>query len=246
MAADPSPQFDALADIDWDVLLVLDACRWDVWRDTYGHGRPVTSPASCTLDWLPHAIDHLDDGNTVCVTANPTHAKHYDSAFADHRHEVWVDRWQQYNGIPTVSPRDTTEAALDAWDGDRRLYVHYIQPHGPYPWSDPPIPLTRANPEAHVGHVDMPDDYDDELVTAPSRAFDTFDWLTPNLLREAYDRNLAWVYDALLPFKRRAGDHTVVVTSDHGEWLCDGDGREYGHPCRTRDPILQSVPLWVM
>lgn len=237
-------QFDALDAIDWDVLLVLDACRWDVWDDVYGYGGAVRSPASCTLDWTPHAIDHLDDGDTLCVTANPTHAKHYPEAFPG-RVDCWMDHWQTFNGIPTVSPKDTTEAARRAWDGsdERRLYVHYIQPHGPYPWSDPPIPLTRANPHAGVEHVEMPDGMDNTLITHPRRAFRDLDWLTEDLLHDAYRKNLAWAFDALLPFIR--SDATVVVTSDHGEWLHDGDDQPYGHPCGVKDDLLRTVPLWV-
>lgn len=234
-------QFDALRDTDWDVLLVLDACRWDTWRDKYGHGDPVWSPASCTLEWTRFMADEY--GETLCVTANPTHAKHHDEAFPN-RVDVWQTEWQQYNGIPTVSPRDTTERALEAWDRSERLYVHYIQPHGPYPWSDPPISLTRANPLATMEHVKMPSGLSNKLITNPKLAFVEFEWLTPELLKEAYERNLGWVRDALLPFEDM--DKRVVVTSDHGEWLCDGVGQPYGHPCGEVDEVLRQVPFWVI
>lgn len=237
-------QFDAIRSTDWDVLLVMDACRWDVWAHRYGHGERVRSPASCTREWLGAFTDAFDTADMTCVTANPVHWRHYGDAWAD-RVDVWRHEWRQFNGIPTVSPKDTSDAAQRCLDIDGRLYVHYIQPHGPYPWADPPVPVMRANPEAKVVDVEA-EDVPDEIIMHPMDAIESDDgWLTAEHLRDAYQRNLSWVYDALLPFRNL--DATVAVTSDHGEFLADGpDGGEYGHPCGTDHHLLRDVPFWVI
>lgn len=235
-------QFDRLKAIEWDVLCVLDACRWDYWNEQYGYGQAVQSPASCTKDWIGNFVREFDHEGITCVTANPMQRRHYDSCFQN-RVDVWETHWKQFNGVPTVSPRDTTEAALPYLDTDSRLYVHYIQPHGPYAAGPKPVPVMRANPQANA--VDIPDsEIPNKLVRNPMRLIhDKDSWLTAELLREAYRRNLKWVYDALLPFKKL--DKTVVVTSDHGEFLADGPGDGcYGHPCQSTHPILRTVPLW--
>ncbi len=67
---------------DWDVLVILDACRADLWDDVapeYGlpTGTTIRSNASCSIDWIQYNFadcpEEIDD--VGYVTANP---------FADH------------------------------------------------------------------------------------------------------------------------------------------------------------------
>ncbi|RLI98014.1 MAG: hypothetical protein DRP00_02920, partial [Candidatus Aenigmatarchaeota archaeon] len=57
-------------DLDWDWLIILDACRYDYFARLWKKSKvePRLSPASCTLgflDWLPK-ID-----NSVVITGHP-------------------------------------------------------------------------------------------------------------------------------------------------------------------------------
>lgn len=236
-------QFTTLQHTDFDVLAVLDACRWDYWDREYSRGHAVRSPASCTRNWVGALVDAFDTERWTCVTANPIHERHYDGAFGE-RVDVWRTSWRQFNGIPTVGPQDTTEAAKPYFGQDAPLYIHYLPPHGPYPHGPTPVPVMRANPEANAVDI-ADDDVPDHLIRDPMRLIHADDtWLTARLLRKAYTRNLQWVYDALLPLLR--SELAVVVTADHGEFLADGpgDGR-YGHPCHSDHALLREVPLWV-
>lgn len=239
MTTNAPDQLDCLDATDWDILLVMDAVRWDIWAERYDYGEPVSSPASCTKQWLGAFIDAIDDSDVTCITASPMQRRHYPEAFAE-RVDVWESEWRQFNGIPTVSPKTTTDIALDHVGEADRLYVHYIQPHGPYPWSDPPVPVMRANPEAEAVDVDA-EEVPDQLIRHPvPMLYDPDHWLSIGLLQTAYRRNLAWVFDALLPF--RSVDATVIVTGDHGELL--GEDRTYGHPCGSDHHLLRTVPWW--
>lgn len=235
-------QFTALRNAEWDTLVVLDACRWDYWHRLFDRGRRVRSPASCTKDWLAALTAAFDTEAWTCVTASPIQERHHAGAFGD-RIDVWKTEWRQVNGIPTVPPRATTEAAKPYFDADGRLLVHYIQPHGPYAVGPQPLPVMRANPRANA--VDLPaEDVPDRLVRNPMRLIhDDEAWLTAAMLREAYDANLKWVFDALLPLLNSGRD--VVVTADHGEFLADGSGDgAYGHPCGNDHDLLRTVPFW--
>jgi PHD/YefM family antitoxin component YafN of YafNO toxin-antitoxin module len=59
---------------DWDVLAILDACRYDMFADTVelpGTLSKVRSKASATDQFLRKNLDGRDATDTVYVTGNP-------------------------------------------------------------------------------------------------------------------------------------------------------------------------------
>ena len=131
---------DPVFDADWDLLVVLDACRADLWAEVVGPdgGLPVgttrTSPAGTSTEWLDAvfgARSAAELAGVGYVTANPYSADHIAGDALGYLREVWRDAWDDDRG--TVLPRAVTDAAVRAGretDLDR-LVVHYMQPHFP-------------------------------------------------------------------------------------------------------------------
>ena len=82
---------------DWDNLLVIDACRTDLFEETvdteqFDDYRVVTSKGSATPEWMEGNFAGKDFGDTVYVSGNPWVSKKAPDSF----HEiinVWVDEY---------------------------------------------------------------------------------------------------------------------------------------------------------
>ncbi|MFB6152174.1 MAG: hypothetical protein ABEJ40_10245 [Haloarculaceae archaeon] len=137
---------DPVFDADWDVLVVLDACRADLWAEVVGSdsdfpvGATRISPGGTSTEWLDAVFGERDPAELAgvgYVTANPYSESHVDASALAHCEEVWRYAWD--DDLGTVPPRPVTDAAIRAWrarDLDR-LVVHYMQPHFPSLAGDP-------------------------------------------------------------------------------------------------------------
>ncbi|WP_436929281.1 hypothetical protein [Halosimplex halobium] len=227
---------------DWDALVVLDACRYDMFerRSTLpGDLERRESRASTTVEFLRANVDGRDLRDTVYVTANPQLHQHRDSIRAEFADvvEVWSgEGWSEEHG--TVLPETMTEAALQARDDypHKRLVVHYMQPHYPF--------------------VGAETDFDGGDFTDPGATEENV-WV--QLLRgdldvdreeiwEIYEANL----DRALPHVERLLDDLdgrTVVTADHGNMVGERafpvPFREWGHPRGVYTPELVDVP-WLV
>lgn len=258
-------QLDRIAEADWDVLLVLDAFRWDYWDKITGlPGEPVRSPGQTSMEWIKAVFRHPDLRSrmqeTICITANPEVTRHTNEVLFHDRDDLWEREWTHINGLPTVDPTDVTRAvqARLTVGPDRPVYAHYAQPHGPYPMAEPyPVPVMRNNPQGTTVEIDS-DDQPNHVIMDPREQLEDDDhWLTPRVLREAYVSNIEWVMEAIKPLLN-AG-RTILVTSDHGELLGEevtytdvetGERRTgpmYGHPYNPEGgetPELRTVPFF--
>ncbi len=129
---------------EWDYLIVLDACRYDYFEETYqdyvqGDLSRVTSVGSCTDQWRDLSFpDYYDD--IVYISANPqicASTPVYGYRAGDHFcrvHEIWKDGWDREKG--TVLPQTLTKSAIEiisrSPNSGKRYIIHYLQPHAPY------------------------------------------------------------------------------------------------------------------
>jgi len=220
-------------DREWDVLVVLDACRADLLRsvapDTgvLDSVETVRSVGSSSSEWLENTfLDHPETGRTVMVTGNTWTDRYLDAEAFAALDEVWKYAWDDDLGtVPAPAVTDRAIAAARERDPDR-LVVHYMQPHHPF--------------------VPDPLDGDDGLARTGSHSNTANPWValrrgevTAERVRAAYEANLRYVLAEVSGLVENV-DGRVAVTADHGNLF--GEWGLYGHPMQTPVPALLRVP----
>ncbi len=233
--------------VDWDNLLVYDACRADMFEavvgtDEFDSYERVNSLGTSSPDWYEENFEDRALGDTVCVTANPWTARIAGDSF-----HALVDVWQEQqpsgseSGLEdrdlsrsidaTVTASQLSSRAREVADRypNKRMLVHYFQPHAPCIGSEngDTKPPEALNPDLHPGRS-----------LQKGRVDRTTVW-------DAYCENLSYVHTHGQQLAKELGGRTVF-TSDHGElfgeWLCPFPMRGYAHPERLRHPKLVEVP----
>lgn len=226
---------DFLGD-DWDNLLLLDACRYEMLEDHPFDGtlRKRVSRGSDTFEFLAANCRDTRLDDTVYVSGSPILDWHRDAIDHDFHDVVFVwdeEGWDEENR--TVMPGDVAKWALKANETypDKRLFVHFLQPHYPFVG------------ETGVANFDL-----DDLAFEWDAAFhDDFEF-SDELLWQAFRENL----DVALPHVERlmrALPGRTVVSSDHGQMIGERSrpipSVEYGHPPGTYTKQLTTVP-WLV
>ncbi|ESP90012.1 hypothetical protein [Candidatus Halobonum tyrrellensis] len=224
---------------DWDNLLILDACRYDLFEelnDIPGDLRRVESRGSATPEFLRGNFDGKQLLDTVYVTTNPMLYRHRDALDVEFhavvdlwRGETWDDEHE------TVLPEVVTAEAKRVADDypDKRLVVHYMQPHYPF------IEAETTFDKGHIG-----DDSPDGLTTWMQVLTGEID-IDEETLWNAYADNLR----RALPHVKELTEYLTgktVVTSDHGNMFGERASplpiREWGHPPGIWTDELVEVP----
>jgi hypothetical protein len=219
---------------DWDLLIVLDACRYDLFEtvapdyEFAGDVVPVRSVGSTSREWLQKTFapdHHAAAANTTYVTANPFSDSTLDGTDLGGLEEVWRDDWDE--GLGTVPADPVTDRAITRWragDADRMI-VHYMQPHFP------------SVPEPSFGsgiELDAVGDHWDS-VWHRLRKGD----ISVDAVRRAYRANLEYALDSVGTLLSSVDADRVVLTADHGNAF--GSWGVYGHP-PAAIPAVRTVP----
>lgn len=234
-----------IMDEDWDVLVILDACRYDFFQENNPFGqeaRAVLSAGSSTPEWVKNNFNSSRDlSDIVYISANPfVSEQHLDRSIGGspfkHIENVWDWGWD--DSLKTVHPSIVTGAAYDAYkelDENDRLVVHYMQPHHPFVGSvrtdvEDPAGWRKAKKrvmgQREVNEEHIWDRFRRGEVSKPS-------------MTAAYESNLELVLQWTQKLVN-AVDGDIVVTSDHGN--CFGEYGLVAHPSNVRVPELVKVP----
>jgi len=227
---------------DWDNLLLLDACRHDMFErivDLPGELTSRISRGSSTVEFLTGNCQGRNLYDTVYVTANPQlyrKRERLSGSFHDVIH-VWnEDGWDEEFG--TVLPETVSEYALDAAEiyPNKRLLVHYIQPH---------YPFLTGDLDVDKGHLETQGTDDANIWTQLMEG--TLDIDTERIW-EFYDENLRRVVPSLKTMFDEL-DGKTVVSSDHGNMVGERARpipiQEWGHPRGIYTEQLVRVP-WLV
>ena len=226
-------------DCDWDNMIILDACRYDMFErrnSIDGRLESRISAGSSTVEFLHANVKGRDLSDTVYVTANPQLYRNQDDInprFHDVI-QVWQDSgWDEEER--TVLPETTTKYAREAAEKypDKRLLIHYIQPH--YPFISADTDFDKQN--LHDTTNDNPDFWYEILTDKLS--------IDIGSLWNAYDQNLDRALDSVSDLLNDLPGKTVV-TADHGNMLGERafpiPVREWGHPNSVYTDELVKVP----
>lgn len=247
---------------DWDNLLVLDACRYDMFERANtvpGRLESRRSKGSATREFVRNNFAGERYHDTVYVSGNPFVSTDAGDAFHD-LFDVWRTDWDDEVG--TVRPDSMREAVLRAHDAypNKRLVGHLMQPH--HPFIGPTGRELLENPTGNeiarrrmLGSGDAADaaggavDSDDRDRRVWSALADGR--LSLEEVREAYEENLEVVLPTVEALVETLPGKTVV-TSDHGNLLDEPaygvlstGSRRFAHPKYATGSALVKVP-WLV
>lgn len=254
-AAYKRPRGLSIPDADWDTLLILDACRYDMFADHHdfpGRLESRRSRGSSTDEFLPANFDGRTCHDIVYVTANPMYRiEEWTGADLDDCFHAIVDVWETgwNDEFGTVLPETVAEATIDAHEKypNKRILSHFVQPHHPFigkagrrMFSEDDNEKVRA--EALDAEIDSEN---------RRNIWDRLDAgeVDPEKVWTAYVENLEVVFPAVQSVLDTV-DGRVVVSSDHGnlieEYAVPFPIRMSGHPVGVHTPRLTKVPWLVV
>lgn len=226
---------------DWDTLVILDACRYDTFKqrhDLPGELDSRVSRGGGTVEFLRGNFADRTFDDTVYVTGNPQITRFRDELgveFHDIWH-VWQEDWDEE--IQNVHPEDLTAAGLAAHEQypNKRIILHYNQPHGPY-----------------IGPTS------DDLVIGPNRPQDSglvsmalYERKHARISRETWAQAYEETFEFVHPYIEEVLseiDGKTVVAADHGEMLGERATpipvRYCGHQMGVHTEALVKVP-WLV
>jgi hypothetical protein len=238
-SVDYNPNGISFIDQDWDNLIILDACRYDLFKEVNeipGTLRKVESRGAATPEFLRGNFHGQDLSDMVYVTTNPMlyrYSDEIDVTFHDVINLWTGDTWNEE--YQTVLPDVVTQEAIQAADRypNKRLLVHYMQPH---------YPFIEANTSFDKGHIGA--DSPDELTTWMQILTGEVD-IDRDELWKAYADNLRLALPHIEELIQNINGKTVV-TSDHGNMFAERSKpipiREWGHPPGIWTDELVKVP----
>lgn len=222
---------------DWDVMIILDACRADLFEE-FAPQHPVFerfesvsakySCASTSREWFEKGFGSATSSEVAdvhYVSENPYLSRLDLERFHD-VDRLWELRANTDSG--TLDPSVVTAQALRSYNktGADRFVVHYIPPHAPFLHCSEKYTLQDKSwgGETHdvwfglqVGEFDYEEVWKD------------------------YGKNLLRVLDEVERLVKHVSG-SVVITADHANAI--GEFGQYGHPGYVPVPALKRVP-WV-
>lgn len=226
---------------DWDNLILLDACRYDLFKTENiidGRLSPMRSNASSSDEYFEKNIEGGSHGDLVYYSANP-HVDNIDASFHD-LYRLWEgETWDEETG--TVLPEDAANKVIDTADEyvDKRIILHMMQPHRPF-LGERAATFDQSG-FARIGVNRAPGE-------APKVAFWWNRLEDGELDRKEVMRLYRDTLRIALPHVQRLVDHLpgkTVISADHGNVFGERGmfGRRlYGHPSYTHHPKLVTVP----
>ncbi len=228
---------------DWDNLILLDACRYDLFEDEIdddafpGTLEQRQSRGSHTVEFLQGNFARKAYLDTVYITASPQlyrWSEKIDATFHDVI-EVWKRDWNDEHG--TVMPETMAEFGNEAAElyPHKRLIIHFMQPH---------YPFINA-PSLNVGQ--RLDGADERDIWGRLRDGDMS--VSADQIWQAYRNNLRLTLPPVQSLIDGLSGRTVV-SSDHGNMIGERSSpipiREWGHPPGTYTDELVTVPWQVI
>lgn len=212
-------QRDKIHKTDWDILIILDTCRYDYFREEYknylnGELSWAISSGKDTAGWLAFTwtnyynltyystTPYINNKNIRWETNSWKPTEHFSDMV-----DIWRTGWDDKLG--TVPPHNVNETVKKLYSGEKAI-IHYMQPHGPW-----------------IGTTNL----------KLGKKEDLYD-IDKSFLKEAYVDNLKLVLNYVKDIVEFLGDKKIIITSDHGEML--GENDQYLHP--SSEPEVRIVP----
>lgn len=225
---------EKISDKEWDNLIILDAARYDTYKETINTDADYRITAeSHSKGFIRENFSEGDWSDTVVITANPFYneeeferltgekpSEKFETIF-----QVWETDWNEENG--TVMPEKIVEKTKTAQKlfPDKRKLLHFMQPH--YPFIDSGI--------EEPGFSGIVNDKELEQIWERTEKGE----LEHRKSKKAYLENHKATLNALDLLEEILKGKTMI-TADHGNLL--GEKGLYGHPGKSSLEPLRKVP----
>lgn len=225
---------------DWDNLIILDACRYDMFEEManmekFDQYTRVTSLGSSTAEWTIKNFSGNKFLDTVYISANANISKRTPDSF----HKI-VEIWKDYDEDYGVAlPETVYEKSIEIGQeyDNKRLIIHFTQPHHPFINSD--LSFGGWDPDSPLGKRS---EYE-----PPRTVWEALEMgkVTKEEVWDAYKSNLRIVLNYTYDLIDELAGKTVV-SSDHGNMVKERGSpfpfRMYAHPSGVYTDKLVKVP----
>lgn len=218
---------------DWDNLIILDGCRYDEFSrcvDLEGRLENRISRGSTSSEFVLGNFSNKQLHDVVYVTANAYYIRYKEKGVLNAElHDLEFVERDALNGI-TSRPETVTQVAkrINKQYPNKRLIVHYMQPHSPY--------LGPVGSEFNWQNGNS------LHTTVKNQQISLSDHLA------AYRENLELVLHETAELLEEFTGKTIV-TADHGEMLGERmhpiPTKFYGHPTGVYVDELVKVPWFI-
>lgn len=234
-------------DLEWDVCIILDACRVDAITSVtedysfLADAEAVWSVGSTSEEWLSFTFtkEHLSTiENTVYVSANP----HVDAVLRDHL-SIPINIALPIG--PVTYPTVDAEDLLNLNQVNKKGFDEMLQCVPPRAVTDSAITDARnRTSDRMIVHYMQP--HVPHIGDVHGLGSDVFDRLQRGEISRSqawssYIENLRLVLEEVELLLQNMDAQTVLITADHGE----GFGRWgfYSHPIASPMPDIRRVPI---
>ena len=261
-------QQEMIHKVDWDILIIIDACRFDYFETFYkdvlgdiGELKMVNSPAAWTVGWLKTTFEKTALKDTILIWDHPVaerirnlqrqieHGKYFDVRA---QFKKTIDMWElgYDKSLGYLPPDLTTNRVFKELkeDPEARLIAKYRQVHDPYLYYKGETKLPLSKPKYSSLRKVLYEIVSDEIVWTIRKKFNLLpeSWLNAIWLkygREGIIRGYTEDFKLMLNHAKKIVDSypnkNIVITSDHGERL--GEKGRYSHGGKL-ERIIKEVP----
>lgn len=212
-----------VVDEEWDYLIILDACRYDIFKEIYndyleGDLEKKISRGTSSNHWLKENFDSFYE-ELVYISNNSFVSPTEHGGFNSKEHfskiyPLYLEDQPRENGM--LKPEYVAKKSLDIINQhpDKRVIIHFMQPH-----------------TAYIGDYKLLDK--NAGIEELSKDFSSKE------LKRAYKSNLERVLGSVKDLIDEL-EGNIVVTADHGEAF--GEKGIYAHPHNVFIQELIEVP----
>lgn len=207
---------------DWKRLVVLDSCRYDCFKEVNtvkGELTEIDTGCMDTMGWYNKYWNQKND-DTVLV-----HGIYFVDMYADNFHEAHK-MWDYNNMLKLDEQIAFAERVLENIDSNKRVIIHFLQPHIPF---NNPIGRELLERLGTSGRG-MPTDHDKITKYGNDGNWEE--------IKNAYKEEIKYVLTMVM----KSTINPDVITSDHGIRIGEDNIYRHGKHC----PAVHKVPWLVV
>ena len=222
-----------IAEREWDNLVILDACRYDVFSNVVDDADYIYSVGSHSREFIRKTFQKDRFEDVVYITGNPHFEdrrfknltdKQLDEVFYE-VYKTFETDWDDDHRCMMPKPIKRDSISANKLFPDRRKIIHFMQPHNPFigAYLDKDIDLDSVEDKRYNDLYDMAEKND----------------IKKEEVMKLYEANLNYVMNFVEELVNEL-DGKTVITADHADLL--GEMGIYGHPPKMRHENLKKVP----